>query len=268
MRKARSNLLFNGGTTGGESEELSQFWPLFIATLPPEDPWNPTWQPLNAVQGPERSLRLAWTILHHEDSLRSLERQFQMAGLFSWTLVVLRPVSEHGSSMLCKQADYSLGRFSKPAICTAGLGSNFRRAPSPGPGLCSAADVKRSPPHQSHVSPHMVSPGGVPDIPRLPVTLWGAYPTWGHLLPTRGVLPGLWSWKGLSIGTTPQFFPLAGFFPRTTSAAVSFENPIKGNKCVRRKEGTGRLALYYFKPWLSQLSELKNDCIFFKIKKN
>ena len=119
-------------------------------------------------------------LLHHQVSLRPLERHFQDGTCFSRALVVLRSLSEHGSNMLCKQAVCGLGRFSKPTICTAAPSSNSRRAPSQALALCSTADVKRSPQHWSHASPHMVSPGRVQNIPTLPITMQSVHPTWSH----------------------------------------------------------------------------------------
>lgn len=123
-----------GMTVGGQDEAFDQLWPLFTFKvkrshgaqsdnhLIREQSFNTersfTWPWLEA------HLRIANStvfLLHHEVSLRSLKRHF---GCFSQALVALRSLSEHGSNMLCKQADCSLGRFSKPAMCTAALSPN------------------------------------------------------------------------------------------------------------------------------------------------
>lgn len=227
-----------------------------MAQVPLEDQWSPANSYLLQCEAP-RGFQRVWFILHHCVSLSSVERHFQ-ADLFSWALVLWGHLSEHGSNMLCKQADCSLERFSKPAMCRAGLGSSFRRALSLGLGLCSAANVKRSPPLQSHASPHMVSPGRVPGLARLPAAHLETPPPTHTWDPCR-----IWQLERL-----PLALSWPSLFLRTISAAVNFKNPIKGNQCVHHKGNEEAKPLYYgredwnhFNPWVSHLSEFKNDCI-------
>lgn len=165
-----------------------------------ENPWNPARPPLTTAQGPERSLSghglrgtphdcQLFFLLHHHVSLRPFERQFQDGGgcLFR-ALGVLRSLSEHGSNLLCEQADCGLGRFSKPAICTAALGPNLRRAPSQAPGLFFHSRCQKEPSVSEPCRPTHGEPWQRPRRSKATYHSVRGSSQEPRLLPTRGVL--------------------------------------------------------------------------------